>query len=319
MTAATLTPTNASTAVPTSPPRRRPYGGVVPEPVAPLDSGVVLGLYGPGGVGKTTLVGTLADTELGYPVLLLNARGNPHVISSRADRIDVIHIKRFSQLEKIREGVMADPRCPYRSIVLDTVTELFAMDCRDLYGPTADVRWEKYEAAVTDGIQLTRNWTDVAMTKGINIVFIYQEVTRSVTVGSQKVEARSEILLSKTLKSHVGGIVTFLGRLYTTTDIPPRRVLDFTYNEMIHQVKFQVDPGDPVTSRMSSLQYDPSLASILDTVRGRQPWPTEKHQIRRAGRALNSPPPQPSPSAPPDSNDSNDSDNASADAEPDTE
>jgi ABC-type branched-subunit amino acid transport system ATPase component len=62
------------------------YGGVEISPVSSPDRGLVLGIYGPGGVGKTTLAATITDAadELGSPALLLNARGNPHVIASYA-------------------------------------------------------------------------------------------------------------------------------------------------------------------------------------------------------------------------------------------
>src|SRR4051794_12492835 len=80
----------------------RRFGGIKVEPVDKIKSGFKMGIYGPGGSGKTTLAGTACDSEYGRPMLHLNARGNPHVIASRGSQVDSVPIDQFKQVEKVR-------------------------------------------------------------------------------------------------------------------------------------------------------------------------------------------------------------------------
>lgn len=267
----TLTPANAARVV-------KKYGGIVVEPVSSPDRGVAIGIYGPGGVGKTTLAATVTDTPLGAPGLILDARGNPHVVSSYADRLDVLPITKFAQIEAVRQSIIADRDRP-KSVILDNVSEMWSIDLRDLYGPVMDVDWTKHSASTADVIQLVRNWMDLTYPPYcMNVIFVFQETPESRTIRNQKVESRSEIAFNKALQSHLPTLVNFLGRLYIASDTPPYpRVLDFTPVETMHQAKLQIDRNDPISKDVPYIHYNPSLASLVDTIRGRQPWPTARH------------------------------------------
>lgn len=271
-----LTPANAARVI-------RRYGGVVIEPVSAPERGMILGIYGPGGVGKTTLAATITNSELGSPALYLDARGNPHVISSYADRIDVATITAFSQVEAIRQDLLKDKALPYKSVILDNVTEMWSMDMRDRYGPMAAVTWEKHAATTSDIIQLVRNWVDLALTgPRLNVVLVFQESPETRTIRGREGVSRSEVAFNKALQSHVPTLVNFLGRLYQMQDTPPyRRMLDFRPVETVHQAKRQIDPKDEVASRIPYEIWDPSLAPLLDTLRGHKPFPVERHAEKR--------------------------------------
>jgi GTPase SAR1 family protein len=257
------------------------YGGVEISPVSSPDRGLVLGIYGPGGVGKTTLAATITDAadELGSPALLLNARGNPHVISSYAGKIDIADITRFDQVEKIRTDMLRDKAMPYKSVIIDNVTELWSMDLRDRYGPMTTVEWTKHSASTSDIMQLVRNWIDLAeIGPKLNVIFVFQETPETRDIRGRTGVIVSEVAFNKALQSHIPTLINFLGRLYIHTEQPPyRRVLDFRPIDTMHQAKLQVDRDDQYASQIPFEVYDPSLASILDTIRGHKPWPTEKH------------------------------------------
>lgn len=273
MTATTLTPQNAAAAI-------KGWGGFVVQPVSNMDKGLALGLYGPGGIGKTTLAATITDSIHAPRALLLNARGNPHVIGSYADKIDVIDISKYDEQEKIRQQVLKDgANFPYQSVIFDNVSEVFYRRLTELYGPIADITWQKHSATTADMLQLVRNWMD--LTEGgpkINVIFVFQEVPETRTIRGQEVPSRSEIAANKALQSQIPTIINFMGRLYQMEDTPPyRRMLDFRPVESVHQAKFQVDMTDPVTKEIPMEVWDPSLASLLDTIRYHKPWPTSKH------------------------------------------
>ena len=269
----TLTPNNATKVL-------RKYGGIEAKPVSATaeDRGLALGIYGPGGVGKTTLSATITDSPLGTPALYLDARGNPHVISSYGDKIDVLPITKFAQIEQIRQDILKDRDLIYKTVILDNVTEMWSMDLRDRYGPVGAVDWTKHAATTSDLLQLVRNWYDLS-TVGpkLNVVFVFQEAPEQRTILNQEVQ-RSEVAFNKALQSHIPTLINFLGRLYVEGNMPPyRRLLDFRPVETVHQSKLQVDPNDEYARQMPHEVYNPSLASILDTLRGQQAWPTAKH------------------------------------------
>jgi hypothetical protein len=269
----TLTPNNAARIA-------RKYGGVEAKPVSTTteDRGLALGIYGPGGVGKTTLAATITDSLIGSPALLLDARGNPHVISSYGERIDVLPITRFGDVERVRQDVLKDKDLPYKSIILDNVTEMWSIDLRDRYGPVADVDWTKHAATTADVLQLIRNWMDLTVVgPKVNVVFVFQETPEQRTIRNQQV-SRSEIAANKALQSHVPTLVNFLGRLYQVSDAPPyQRMLDLRPVETMHQAKMQRDPNDEYAKQVPFEIYNPSLASLVDTIRGQKPWPVDKH------------------------------------------
>lgn len=253
-------------------------GGLDVKPVANDDRGLVLGLYGPPGTGKTTLAATVADSQYGSPALYIDARGNPHVISSYADRIDVVTINKFDDLERVRQSLLREA-LPYKSVIIDTVSEAWAIDLRDLYGPVANVKWEHHSASTADVLQLIRNYVDLSTSAlKLNVIFVMQETQEQRTVLNQKVEARSEIAFNKALQSAIPSLINFLGRLYIYETTPPfKRVLSFMPAETVHQAKMQRDPNDPAARDIPYEVYNPSLAPILNTLRGHEPWPTAAH------------------------------------------
>jgi hypothetical protein len=279
----TLTPENAQQEVQAI--IKRKYGRNEVTPVSAPDRGLVLGMYAPGGTGKTTVAATITHSELGRPALLLNCRGNPHVISAYGDgRIDVTTVKAFSEVEPIRLDILRDLRkgeFPYKSIILDTTSEMHSILLRDMYGPTADVKWEQHSAATNDLKQLHNNFIDLAEAPYLlNIVFVMQEYPRhGVEMDGQKNLTVSMVAFSQALQSAVPSAVNFLGRLYIKPGVgnPYRRMLDFRPVETVHQAKLQRDPQHPTAKDIPYQVYNPDLGAILDTMRGNKPWPAAKH------------------------------------------
>ena len=281
-----LTPNNAAKVF-------KRYGGIEAKPVTAEDRGLAIGIYGPGGIGKTTLAATITDSMLGMPALLLDARGNTHVLASGYhDKIDVLPITKFSEVERVRQDVMRDKEFPYKSVILDNVSEMFHLDLRDRYGAATQIEWTQHSATTADVLQLVRNWYDMTLTAPrVNVVFVFQETPEARTIRGQKVESRSEIAFNKALQGQIPTLVSFLGRLYQISDTPPyTRMLSFAPVETVHQAKAQIDPNDPAARDMPLEQYNPSLASILDSVRGHEPWPAAKHTRPGRGQSPQTPP-----------------------------
>jgi len=267
----TITPLNAATVV-------RKLGGLEVKPVSSEERGLVMGIYGEPGVGKTTLAASITDSVFGSPALYIDARGNPHVVNSYADRIDVVTINKFADLEAIRQDILRQKDLTYKTVIIDTLTEAWAIDLRDLYKPTADVTWQMHSASTADILQTVRNYVDLTTTgPRVNLVFVMQETVEERTVLNQKIN-RYEIHFNKKLQEYLPALISFLGRLYIYESTPPfGRVLDFTPAPTVQQSKIQNDPNDPAARDIPYQIYKPSLAPLLDTIRGHVAWPTSTH------------------------------------------
>lgn len=281
----TITPANAQEWI-------RKYGGIVSTPVSEVPSGIKLIIYGPGGIGKTTLLGTAMDTDLGWPALHLNARGNPHVIRRYGDRMQVIDVTDPAlQLQAIRKDLLSDfmaGTMPFKTVFLDGLTEMVALDYRKRYGVMTEVDWQKHSATTATILSVLREWSDLAdFGPRLNVFFTAGDVPETRTIRGQE-KSRSEMAMNKALQFQAPLVVNWVGRLYIMEG-PPRftRMLDFTPDEAVHQAKHQIDPEDPLTKQIPMEIYNPSLASIIDTVKGGAPWPSAKHQRPGSTRNAN--------------------------------
>lgn len=255
----------------------RKYGGIAGVPVNEVKSGVCIGIYGPGGIGKTTLAGTICKSEYGWPAAYLDARGNPEVIRSYGDKVQVFPIAKFDQLDDWRKDFINDRERPFKTVIVDNLSELWAMDLRDRYGADADIKWEMHSATTADILQAARNLKDLSTIYGVNVIIVAWDTPENRTIRGRDV-SRSELAFNSKLQSQLPGIISWLGRLYIVEDSPPyTRCLDFRPIETMHQAKFQLDPDDAIAGQIPMQIWNPSLASIIDCIKGGQPWPTDKH------------------------------------------
>lgn len=269
-----LTPENATSFM-------RKYGGIESHPISESLSGVKLGFFGPGGAGKTTLVGSAVESEFGSPMLYLNARGNPEVLRSKGDRIQVIDVKSYKEVAAIRKDLYADTSCPFKSVALDTVSELLALDLRDRYGTNGKVEWQQHAASTADILGMLRDWVDIAdWGPRLNVFFVFWDTPEHRTINGREVD-RFELQLNKALQSQVPGLVNWLGRVYVATGEPHyTRCLDFRPIETIHVAKHQIDPDDPIAKQIPYQIFNPHLGHILDTLKGGKDFPIQAHVLR---------------------------------------
>lgn len=269
-----LTPENAAQFM-------RKWGNIEVRTVDNIVAGLKIGIYGPGGSGKTTTVATACDSPLGRPMLHINARGNPHVVASRKADIEVVDIMKFKEVEDVRKDIvkaLGRGDFPYKSIALDTVTDMVSQDLRDRYGDMADIAWTQHSATTADGLNLIRNFSDIADNYGINVFFVFQEVSEDREIRGQKI-SRSELALNKALQSQAPGIINWLGRLYIEDDAPRyTRCLDFRPIEKQQVSKYQVDPDDERFKGILMEIYDPNFGDIIDAVKGGTPYPVDAHR-----------------------------------------
>lgn len=86
-------------------------------------------IYGEPGAGKTYLGGTAQDHEDTQPALVLDVEGGTVTLRRRAD-IDVIQIRKMSQIEGVHNELKKRKMPHYKTVIIDSLTELQKLDMR---------------------------------------------------------------------------------------------------------------------------------------------------------------------------------------------
>lgn len=76
-------------------------------------------IYGSGGVGKTTLIGTMPGQ--GLVIDVPEVEGGTVVLSDKADRIDVVSVSTWSEIEE-KFWFLRDKPHPYQWVAIDSIT-----------------------------------------------------------------------------------------------------------------------------------------------------------------------------------------------------
>lgn len=86
-------------------------------------------IYAEPGVGKTTFIGTAMDHEMTRPMLLLDVDGGAMTLRKRKD-VDVVQIRTMQQLEDAANRLDATNDGYYKTVAIDTMTELQKLDMK---------------------------------------------------------------------------------------------------------------------------------------------------------------------------------------------
>lgn len=97
---------------------------------SPEDSVAYLNMliYGEPGAGKTFLLGTAEDYEDTSPMLLIDIEGG--TLTLRRRNVDVVQVRSMKQLEEIHKELVNDTEGYYKTVGIDSLTELQKLDMR---------------------------------------------------------------------------------------------------------------------------------------------------------------------------------------------
>jgi hypothetical protein len=237
--------------------------------------GVVMAFYGAGGSGKTTLASQIALVEDGAPVLFLDAEGGTSSIA-HMDNVDVVDIGSWKQLMEVSQAVSTDESLPYKSIVIDNLTEIQSVNMRGIVG-NALPEWTHWNRSTSDMLRLIRMYRELARFRGINVLFlVWEKIDKNENTGRM----RRGVNFTPSLANSFPGIVNTVGYI-TTVKNPPlyTRCLSFA-PDPDYDSKFRRAPTDASNDIPHEIYYNINeypLVDIINTVRYGKPWPKGKY------------------------------------------
>lgn len=259
----TLTPENARTS----------FGGLQVIRASDIEYGFCGAIYGQAGTGKTTLAATAADTELGAPLAILDAEGGASVVAHRSD-IDIVPMGKWSDFEDFRKTVSKD--CPWKTLVFDNMSEINTMRQRSL-ASDGMLTIQQHGKVTADMLDMVRFYRDLSRFRGINVIFIAWETSVKNESGG---EIKRGVKFTPALAEAFPGIVDFVGYLKVEPKLPNwGRILDLSPNPRLDS-KFRRS-GNSAAMQIPFQIPNPSLADIIDTVKGGKPWPKDKYDLER--------------------------------------
>ena len=253
------------------------------------ETGVIMGVYGDGGNGKTTFACSLADRTLnpeGYdlPVGVLDSMaGIKSVANLVGPDLQRIPIRSVADLEQFVRVARANPRqtFPWKTLVMDNVSDLVPKALRDqgfhnqsVPGGGMTSSQPDFNAMTTRIYSVLSDLCDLAPDYGVNIILLFWELTEKSEAGNI---TGYKADLTPTLARKVKGMLDYIGYL-TVLNNPPHwtRKLDLSPNPEL-DAKTHTVRGEPA-SRIPFELYNPTLPAIFDTIKRGVPFPSDKFQ-----------------------------------------
>lgn len=226
-------------------------------------------IYGPGGLGKTSLALSAMKSVFGRPLVLVEMdRGGSVGAHLDCDWIPIKKVADFDEfMSELKNG--SDWLC----IVIDPITELNDMyieDAERRIGGAEPRRW--YNASTSKMLKHIRTLRDLSLNQGISVILTCWEddYTDDVT----KIR-KNGLKLNPALRDRVQGLVTTIGYLTLAND-DKTRVLRLAPGKR-YANKFKRSNNDVALQ----IPYDipnPDMAPILDTLIGGQPFKLAPNQ-----------------------------------------
>lgn len=101
----------------------RTLGGLKVQPVADRSSYFNLLVYGPSGVGKTTLAGSASEVPELSPVLFIDIEGGTLSLRNSYPNVDVVRVQTWSKMQDVYDELRRGGS-GYKTVVLDSLTEI---------------------------------------------------------------------------------------------------------------------------------------------------------------------------------------------------
>jgi len=242
-----------------------------------LDYKLKMLLYGPAGVGKTSLLATANLYELTTPILIVNVEGGVLSVADASvlglsEPPDIVDLNNFADLEQIF-WYLAKGDHPYKSVGIDSLSELQMLNLEYIVGRLVgkmssggarresldDVWREDYGASTQQLRRVTRMFRDLPL----HVFFTCHEAVSQDRDRNETVAP----MLTPRLRAAVVGYMDVVGYMYVDTDEtsqtePVRRLLCRPYGKWLAKDR---TPGQ----RLGLVMDNPTIPRMMDAITGR--------------------------------------------------
>lgn len=214
-------------------------------------------LYGAPGAGKTHLAGTAQDHKMTSPIILLDVEGGTLTLRKRSD-IDVIQVRSTKQVAEIHKSLYEENNGYYKTVVIDSLTELQKLDMRDIMRDVVQKRpdldedvpsmreWGKSGEHIR---RIVRAFRDLPM----NTIFTALVQNQQDEVGTVSFQPS----LPGKLRTEVPGFLDIVGYLYTEPNGDSLdRVLQFASTKKVVAKDRTSALGDRIENPTIPLMWD---------------------------------------------------------------
>lgn len=244
-----------------------------------FNNGILLGLLGRGGSGKTTTAGGIVYSKHSGHVLHVNMHGRPAAIQHipGITSITPTDWKALVALRKdVEEGeIDLSDDTGAGTVILDTWTEAQNIDLRGI-NRTGKIEIQEWGESQSHIMAETRSWANIAESKGINIIFcLWEEQDEDKDVSM----TRRHVSFARKLAAQWPGMVTFIGLIDPVEYHPEYRYIDFRPSKRT-DAKFGVAPTDLARKMPYEMYYNVNqhlLADMLDVIKGDKEWPVKEY------------------------------------------
>lgn len=237
----------------------------------PPASGMCIAIYGAPGTGKTTLAAQAALSDLGKPVLVIDAEGGSRAIAHMKD-VYIADVKTWQEVVDVSNTV-ANTKNEFKTVVLDNMSEFQQMNLKRIVGNGLP-QIQHYGQNTNEMLGFVRLWRDIARDSGLNVIFIaWESPEKDESTGIIK----RDLGFTPSLAKQFPGIIDLVG--YLTVDNSGTRILSFAPSTRT-AAKFRRSQSEVAMQIPLTLYYglnENPLVDLLNTLKGQLDWPTGKY------------------------------------------
>lgn len=247
-----------------------------------LGRGVCITFYGAAGSGKTSLAANAEDTDIGKPLVFIDAEGGTRSIAHRKN-IDIIELLSWSQLSDFTKSAIEDrDNFPWRTVVFDNLSEYLSLCVRHRRKGETTTQPE-YQRITDDMLAFIRSWRDLSRLTNINVIFNIWDDDNKDELGM----VRKVVAFTPSLQKQFPGIVDIIGYIRILNQ-PPKytRVLSLQESPKT-MAKFRRSADEWARRIPSEIPYgldNLPLADILNVLQKGEEWPTKKYSTGSDGK-----------------------------------
>lgn len=220
------------------------FAGLPIETDEEIKSGLFVGVYGPGGSGKTTTIARLVESPRIKRMLFVDSEGGSSSVRHLVKHgLEIVKVTSWNDIRKIRAALKNEDH-GYDAVGWDHISEITNL-CKMSVAPSGIPEIQQWGQILAMMMEFIREQRKLATVYGVHVLTnLWEEQAEDKELEILK----TKVALFRGFQTAFPGMVTMLGRLTVVQDKPPYlRKLSFVPSERTDS-KFRVSPTDAAAS-----------------------------------------------------------------------